>query len=149
MIKKSYIILVVVLAISLGFASAANADRIEGTGTLTAQGDGVAGLRGKGSVTISGDGILWFKDHAGDATWSISGEGERRDFPRGWIEYVGFNGEFEAEGSKITVVLSGENISLFAEGTGKVILWGEGTYEVGKIKGEWSSTGQIMVIRKG
>ena len=63
-----------------------------GTGTLTVSGDGLAGIRGHGTASISGNGILWIRDHAGDASISVSGSGEKRELANGWIRYAGFKG---------------------------------------------------------
>ncbi len=113
---------------------------------MEAWGDGIAGVYGRGRVTVSGRGILWIRDAAGDAEWSISGTGEKRVFENGWIEYLGFDGRFEMSGSNIVVVLSGNNIHLKAAGRGKAILWGAGHYRLGSRTGEWSAQMQVLSI---
>jgi hypothetical protein len=143
--KKALIGLVVILVATLAFAPAVSAERLR-DGTLTAHGDGVAALGGRGSVSISGRGILWFKDVAGDAEWTVSGYGEEREFPNGWIAYLGFHGHFEATGSRIIVVLSGNNIDLWAQGQGKFFLRGEGEYQVGPRHGNWSTEGEVLTL---
>jgi len=41
--------------------------------------------------------------------------------------------------------MAGENVDLYAIGTGRVILWGEGTYEInGLIVGAWSEAIKIV-----
>lgn len=127
------------LALLLATVSPAWAEGIKGTGELHAWGDGLAGVRGDGEVTITGNGVLYFRDHAGDAQWSASGRGERRDLPSGWIVYYGFDGTFEAEGSRITVALSGYNVELWAEGTGVAVLYGNGEYEINGHHFLWTS----------
>ncbi len=109
-----------------------------GTGSLTASGDGLAGLRGNGTVNISGNGILWIRDRAGDALIQVSGNGRRAELPSGWIRYVGFQGSAEVSGSNITVALSGYDIHLEASGTGKFVLRGNGTYQVNGLSGSWT-----------
>ncbi len=120
-----------------------------GTGTLTASGDGLAGIRGNGRVEISGNGILWIKDHAGDADINVSGNGVRHEMPGGWIRYTGFQGQANVSGSSITVALSGYNINLRATGTGSFVLRGNGEYSVEKdgiivLSGTWSETTEVL-----
>lgn len=128
--KRWFIIGGLMLVLALAAAPAAQAAGIRGTGELHAWGDGLAGVRGNGTVIVSGSGVLYFRDRAGDADWSVSGTGERRDLPSGWIIYYGFDGTFQVTGSHITVTLSGYNVDLQAKGTGLAILHGEGEYEV-------------------
>jgi|Deesub1362A_J573_1020465.scaffolds.fasta_scaffold03970_4 hypothetical protein len=119
-----------------------------GSGTLSASGDGLAGIRGSGTVTISGNGILWIKDHAGDASIHVSGNGVRRDLSNGWIRYTGFQGQAQVSGSMISVALSGYDIHLQASGTGHYVLRGHGTYSVENdglviLQGAWTEEIQV------
>jgi hypothetical protein len=141
--KKKMLILMAVLVIaSLGFASAVSADSQDGTGTLKARGDGFAGLHGTGTIRVSGTGVLWVK---GEESIRIEGEGHKKVFPDGWTEYVGFRGTARIRGRGVSVLMAGENIKLYAAGTGRVILWGEGTYEInGLITGRWSEAIEIL-----
>ena len=108
-------------------------------GTLSAKGDGIALLGGNGTVEVSGNGILWIKDVAGDAVIEVSGHGEKEEFLDGWIQYAGFHGDATVEGSRIRVIVVGVDINLSAEGRGRVILWGHGTYEINGESGEWQT----------
>lgn len=122
-----------------------------GTGTLTASGNGLAGIRGNGTVTISGNGILWIRDDAGDAIINVSGNGRRVELPSGWIRYTGFHGQARVSGSKITVALSGVGIEMQATGTGKFVLRGIGSYTVEKdgvtiMTGVWAETAKVMQL---
>ncbi len=137
--RKWSIIGGLVVALLVASVSTAWAAGVRGTGELHAWGDGLAGVRGDGEVTISGNGVLYFRDHAGDAHWSVSGTGERHDLPSGWIVYYGFDGTFEASGSRITVALSGYNVDLWAKGTGLAVLHGDGEYEVNGHRFFWRS----------
>jgi len=137
--KKGLVIGGLVLALLLVAVPIAWAEGIRGTGELHAWGDGLAGVRGDGEVTVSGNGILYFRDHTGDAQWSISGKGERCDLPSGWIVYYGFDGTFEASGSRITVALSGYDVDLWAKGTGIAVLHGNGEYEINGHRFFWRS----------
>jgi hypothetical protein len=128
------------LAVSLiiVLTSAAYAADMRGTGELHVWGDGMAAVRGDIETTITGNGILMIRDHGGDGEWTVSGTGRRRDLPGGWTIYLGFGGTVEARGSRISVLISGYDIDLRAEGTGAAILYGEGRYETRHGDGEWS-----------
>ncbi len=141
--KKKMLVLTAVLVIaSLGFASVVSADSEDGTGTLQAQGDGFAGLHGTGYVRMRGTGVLWVK---GAESIEVRGDGHKKVFPDGWTEYVGFNGVAVIRGQSVSVLMAGEGIDLYAIGTGRVILWGEGTYEInGLITGRWSEAVEIV-----
>lgn len=122
-----------------------------GKGTLTASGDGLAGIRGNGDVIISGNGILWIRDSAGDAVINVSGSGTRKEGENGWIRYSGFDGQATVSGSQITVALSGYDINLEATGTGKFVLRGNGSYSVEKdgiivLDGVWTEEAQVFSI---
>ena len=141
--KKSMLILVaVVLAASLGFAAVASAEEVEGTGTLEAHGDGLAALHGTGWMRVSGNGVLWVK---GAENVNIEGQGHKKVFPDGWTEYVGFHGVARIGGRDMSVILAGEEIDLYAIGSGRAILWGEGRYRINKlITGAWSETIEVL-----
>ena len=144
--RKMLIALSIVLIASGALTATASAESLTGKGTLEAWGDGVAGVHGRGRVHVTGQGILWIKDVAGDAEWTASGRGEKRVFENGWIEYVGFHGEFDMTGRNIVVILSGNNIHLTATGRGRVVLWGQGHYRVGRRTGEWSPDMQALSL---
>jgi len=149
--KLSLTLIAIALVASLGFvsianasvASAAEADTEEanayGIGTLTAEGDGIAILGGRGMVDISGNGILWIKDLTGDAIIEVTGYGEKKVFDDGWVQYAGFHGTAHVEGKRIIAGLAGGDIELFAQGRGRVKLWGHGTYEIHGQTSEWGT----------
>lgn len=134
------------LVVALLMTAAAVAAQGEGTGTLTAQGDGLAGLKGNGSITISGSGTLYIRDAAGDASINVTGKGTKRELHNGWMLYAGFDGQAQISGSQITVALSGVNIHLQATGTGKFLLRGRGTYETSKGSGVWTDEGKVLAL---
>lgn len=143
------VLLTVVLALFVPQSALAQSGG--GTGTLTASGNGLAGIRGDGTVTVSGNGILWIRDHAGDASVNVSGSGEKRELPNGWIQYIGFQGQATVSGSWFTVALSGYDIHLQASGTGKYILRGNGTYSVERdglivVSGAWTEDVEVMTV---
>lgn len=140
------VLVTVTLVASLGFASLAGAApvsadgaEVQGRGTLTAAGDGIAILGGNGAVSISGNGILWVRDLAGGAIIEVTGYGEKKEFADGWLQYSGFGGNAYVEGTRIVVVLAGVDIELSAEGRGRVILWGHGTYELSGRTADWGT----------
>jgi len=140
------VLMTVVLVASLGFAPVASASsvgadgkaEVGGRGTLTAQGDGIAIIGGNGSVNIAGNGILWVRDLAGDADINVTGHGKKKEFSDGWIQYSGFGGSADVEGTRIIVVLAGVGIDLSAQGRGRAILWGHGSYQINGQSNEWS-----------
>jgi len=127
------------VSLTLILASVVYAEGVRGTGELRAWGNGLAGVRGDiEEITISGNGTLFIRDRGGDGEWTVSGAGRRRDLPNGWIAYYGFNGDVEAHGSQITVLLNGYDIDLQATGTGAALLYGEGGYATRRGDGPWS-----------
>jgi hypothetical protein len=129
------------LAVSLILAltSVVFAADLRGTGEVHAWGDGMAGVQGNVETTVTGNGMLLIRDRGGDGEWSVSGTGRRRHLPGGWTMVIGFGGTVEAQGSRITVLLSGYDIDLRAEGTGVVLLFGEGGYVIRHGDDPWSS----------
>lgn len=139
-------LLALVLVASIGFGFSANAQiasadqgNTDGTGTLTAEGDGIAILGGRGEVDITGNGILWVKDLQGSATITVTGYGEKKEFADGWIQYSGFNGTAHIEGTRIIVGLAGVDVELSAKGRGRVRLWGHGSYQINGLTNSWST----------
>ena len=139
--KKCLTAVTLTLVLLLATFSTVGATGIHGTGKLHAWGDGLAGVRGDCEISVTGNGVLYFRDHEGDATFSATGFGERRDLSSGWIVCFGFNGTFEAQGTRITVALSGYDIDLRAQGTGSAILRGNGEYEVNGQRYSWTEDG--------
>ncbi|MBI5035682.1 MAG: hypothetical protein HZB51_34755 [Chloroflexi bacterium] len=137
--------LVLALVAILALATIASADQGSGSGTLTAQGNGMAALRGRGSITISGSGVLYVRDEAGSPQVHITGTGHKIE-RNGWTVYTGFHGEARITGSNLTVALRGVNIRLQATGTGKFILRGNGTYQTGKASGVWTEEGTVVTL---
>ena len=152
--KKVFLVALaaVALATSLGLGVVADssvasaqapdtdAAKARGRGEVTAQGDGLAVMGGRGVVDVSGSGILWVKDLAGGAVIEVTGYGEMRVFEDGWVQYAGFHGNAHVEGARIIVVIAGVNVDLHAEGRGRAILWGHGTYDINGQTGEWKQS---------
>ncbi|MEW6093783.1 MAG: hypothetical protein AB1531_07450 [Chloroflexota bacterium] len=153
---RFYTITVLALILALTGAAAfvpqtASAESGGGTGTLTASGDGLAGIRGNGSVHITGNGILYIRDYAGDASIQVTGSGVKTELPNGWIRYMGFHGTADVSGSMISVALSGYDIDLQASGTGKFLLRGNGTYSVVRdgvviLSGTWTESAEVQQL---
>ena len=144
--NKLALALTLAFVVGLLMTGGAAAEQGGGTGTLTAQGDGIAGLKGNGSITISGSGTLYIRDTAGDATINVTGKGTKRELRNGWILYAGFDGQAQVSGTQITVALSGINIHLQASGTGKFLLRGRGTYETSHGSGVWTDEGKVIAV---
>ncbi len=143
---KSVIALTVALSAVLLMTAAAGAEQGGGTGTLTAQGDGLAAMRGNGSIAISGSGVLTIRDLAGDAQIEVTGEGHKREPNERTVVYAGFDGKAQISGSNIVVTLKGKNIKLEATGTGKFLLRGHGKYHTDKEDGEWTERGKVITL---
>ncbi|UGV39858.1 hypothetical protein J7W08_06915 [Methanococcoides orientis] len=108
-----------------------------GEGALNAEGDGTIVLSGQFNVTINAtDAMLVIKDLAGDAEIDVSGatydvvNQQTEDGYRASV-YDNFTGDALINGTRLTVMVSGEDLTVFAEGTGSASLSGEGTYKVG------------------
>lgn len=136
--RKLAILAVTLLLLAL--PAMALAQTGQGTGTVHAEGDGIACLRGQGWVRISGSGTLVIRDRAGDAEIQVSGHGNHVERGQGLV-YRGWNGEAYVRGSAITVAVRGTDIRLEAAGTGVVYLRGQGRYTFGDEQGDWTASG--------
>jgi hypothetical protein len=111
---------------------------IEGEGALNAEGDGTIVLSGQLNVTINAtDAMLVIKDLAGDAEIDVTGEydlvSEEQTEDGGYaLVYDDFTGDAFINGTRLTVMVSGEDLTVFAEGSGSASLSGEGSYQVGE-----------------
>ncbi|WP_406661167.1 hypothetical protein V7O66_01200 [Methanolobus sp. ZRKC3] len=126
---------------------------LSGTGTLEAKGEGTAVLSGDLLLGITAtDAKLVVKDMAGDAAINTDDanyessnidSGNSDDNNRAFV-FHDLSGNVTIEGSRLTVMLRGDDISLTAEGTGSVVLAGEGTYTTSKdgeiTDGEWAES---------
>jgi hypothetical protein len=147
MLRKVLTLMVAAVVVMLTVVPAVSAEEVQGEGSLTAQGDGIAILWGRGTVDLSGNGILWIKDAAGDAVIEVTGQGQREEFPDGWLQYAGFHGTAHVEGSRIAVIVAGVDIELTAEGRGLARLWGHGSYQSPGGDGEWKANGLGARVR--
>ena len=95
-------------------------------------------LNGDGSRGISGGHAIVRRILAGDADITVTGYGTKKEFPDGWLQYSGFHGSADVSGTRIVVILAGVGIDLSAQGRGRVILWGHGSYDINGQSGEWS-----------
>jgi len=141
--KKVLTLIVVVVVALLAAVPVVNAQEpivdLSGEGSLNAQGDGMAILWGRGTVDLSGNGTLWIKDKAGDAVIEVTGQGDKKEFSDGWLQYAGFHGTAHVEGSRIAVIVAGVDIELDAHGRGRAWLWGHGSYQSSSGSGEWTT----------
>jgi hypothetical protein len=143
---KLTVALTMALCIALLLTAVAAAEHGSGTGTLTAQGDGLAVMRGAGTITLSGSGVLTIRDLGDDAKVIWTGKGFKRELNDRTVIYGGFNGQATITGSNILVSLKGKNIDLKATGTGKFLLRGHGTYSTEHESGEWTEQGQTVIL---
>jgi limonene-1,2-epoxide hydrolase len=124
------------LAVAAGVAwlaaatGGASADVVAASGTLTANGTGVAAVRGLLDMQVSaGSGsILLAKDIAGGATINVTGASGQAPFGN-FTAYFGFQSA-TVTGTEVAVVAVGQGISLNASGHGWAYLKGTGTYSV-------------------
>ncbi|WP_297529180.1 hypothetical protein [Thiohalobacter sp.] len=107
------------------------------TGTLLAQGSGIARLTGSGATRIEGKGVLVIHDAGADARVEVTGQGRRVELPNGAVAYFGFDGQARISGPTWRVALTGADIRLAARGRGQVHLDGCGHVVVHDILTPW------------
>ncbi|MBW6470694.1 MAG: hypothetical protein K0A90_05670 [Methanosarcinaceae archaeon] len=111
---------------------------LDGAGTLTTEGNGTAVFSGNLNITINATNAkLVIKDLAGDAEINITGDytlvnDDGDDDNNRALVYHNFTGTVNITGSRLTVMVHGENLSITAEGEGSSILSGRGSYNVEK-----------------
>jgi hypothetical protein len=139
--KRKVLLLVgLMLVLSLGFAVAAEAAEIEGSGRLWARGIGYAEVHGNGAVDISvhGTGTILVK---GAEVLRAEGRGRRWDLPGGGTLFAGWRGNIHVAGKDLNVKMWGGILELNARGTGWVLLKGRGQYRVHGQSGLWTQDG--------
>lgn len=143
----AFAILALVFAAVPAFAQTA-----QGTGTATAQGNGRAQVRCANCIVdVSGNGVLAILSQDGTVEVEISGEGrsEERETEWGTVKiYRGFNGTATITGEYFSVSLRGNDIDLFAEGTGRIWLRGNGDYTVNGQTGAWEENGAVIDLQE-
>jgi NADH dehydrogenase/NADH:ubiquinone oxidoreductase subunit G len=120
---------------------------LSGNETLTAEGNGTAVLSGNLKMTFSAtDAKLIVKDLAGDAIINTSdasygssniNAGNSESNNRALV-FDNLTGTVTIEGSRLTVMLRAEDISLSVEGEGTAVLSGDGSYELNGVSKEWA-----------
>ena len=118
-----------------------------GDGTLEANGDGTVVISGNVTIDVTAENVsIVIKDLADDAMIVVDEEdyeqsnidtGNSTDNNRAFV-FIGLSGDIHIEGSRLTVMIKGTGIDLFAEGTGSVVLAGQGTYTAEGTTGEWA-----------
>jgi hypothetical protein len=127
--------------------------------TVTLTGSGALIAHGSGSAYLSGTGLVWVKAIENgtmivspNANVTTNGVGTKENLENGYVEYQGI-GSARVTGTDITVTLSGNNIILYADGTGTVTLTGTGTYrtygENRYANGDWTSVGTTANLATG
>lgn len=125
-------------------------------GVIVLSGEGTLEATGNGTVVISGDVVidltvtdakLVVKDLAGDAVINVDDaeyetsnidSGNSTDNNRAFV-YHNITGDVTIEGSRLTVMIRGDDIDLTAEGTGTAVLAGTGSYTVDGESGDWAN----------
>ncbi|WP_440952084.1 hypothetical protein [Methanococcoides sp. FTZ1] len=109
-----------------------------GEGPLNAEGDGTIVLSGQLEVSISAtNAMLVIKDLAGDSyidiigTYDLVNEERAQDGEHALV-YHDFTGDAIINGSMLTIMVRGEDMTVFAEGDGTASLSGEGSYRIGE-----------------
>jgi len=111
---------------------------LAGEGLIDAEGDGTIVLSGELEVEFTAtNATVVIKDLAGDAEIKLDGDYEQvnEDTTRDGsyaVVYHDFTGEAKIEGSRLTVMVRGEDITIKAEGIGSTSLSGEGSYKIEK-----------------
>ena len=114
---------------------------LNGDNTLIAQGNGTAVFSGdiEAEMNINASHLV-IKDLAGDAKVMITNteseivlelDNSVADDPKRALVYSDLTGKVSISGSRLTVMVRGNNLDLEVEGTGSAVLSGEGTYTVG------------------
>ena len=121
---------------------------LSGEGTLEANGNGTVVISGNVTVDVTAEEVnIIVKDLANDAVIDVDEEeyeesnidaGNSTDNNRAFV-FIGLSGDIHIEGSRLTVMVKGTGIDLGAEGTGSVVLAGQGTYTANGIDGEWAN----------
>lgn len=144
--KRTVVLLVLLVAMSLPLASVASADEFSGTGHIWAKGAGLAILRGDGEVEIErhGVGFVWIK---GAETLQANGGGHKWEVPGSDANvFWGWSGTIHASGHDMTVWMTGCMIEFTASGTGRVYLRGHGRYEINGRESFWSPMGEVLSL---
>ncbi|WP_342304053.1 hypothetical protein [Methanolobus sp. ZRKC5] len=130
---------------------------IAGNDSLTAQGSGIIILSGDLNIELSlYMGKFSVVDFAGDLNIDTEGmyspeiitekviPSNDSKFPQTMLSYRDIEGNVNLSGSVLTVVIMGDNASLFVKGNGEAELYGNGTYYLsnGNVEreGTWSSS---------
>ncbi|MGD2205393.1 MAG: hypothetical protein PVH17_01325 [Anaerolineae bacterium] len=138
--NKILVVVSLVMVLSLGFAVAAEAAELEGSGRLWAKGAGYAELHGDGVVDIVGHGVGTVVVKGAEVL-RAQGSGRRWDLPNDTVVFGGWRGHIHIEGDDLLVRMRGGIIEFAAEGTGWVLLKGRGYYRVNGQGGRWTLDG--------
>lgn len=144
--SKLLAIFSLVLLLSLTVAGVASADVIYGKGWLHAEGAGYAKLQMTGHVEINGHGAGVVVIY-GAETIRAEGNGTRTNLSNGGVVFRGYSGTIEVTGRRMVVKMVGGQIDFTAQGKGRAVLRGRGTYETGHgHTGEWTASGLTVEL---
>ncbi|MEM9953527.1 MAG: hypothetical protein AAF846_18105 [Chloroflexota bacterium] len=147
--NRFFVVVFAVLCLIVAAPSLAQVAR--GSGAVEADGNGraLAICTNECTVELSGTGVLAILSLDGSVEVTIDGTGIAEDRETEWGTaqvYAGFNGTATISGDFFAVSLRGVNITLDAEGTGRIHLRGNGTYVVNGETGEWSEEGESVPL---
>ncbi|WP_321418445.1 hypothetical protein [uncultured Methanomethylovorans sp.] len=124
---------------------------LNGSDVLLAKGNGTAVLSGNldAEMTIT-DSQLVIKDLAGDAKITITNDesaivlkldNSLADEPKRALVYSDLTGKVSISGSRLTIMVRGNDLDLEVKGTGNAVLSGKGTYTAGmdEVSKQWTS----------
>lgn len=121
---------------------------LAGNETLTAEGKGTAVISGDITLSFTAtDAKLVIKDMAGDAVINTSeasygssniDAGNSSSNNRAFV-FHNLTGTVIIEGSRLTVMIRSEDMSLSVDGEGTVVLSGDGSYELNGVTKEWAT----------
>jgi len=120
---------------------------LTGENILNAEGDGTAVISGNFTLNFTAnDSMLVVKDMAQDAdinTTAANFESSNVDsgnseYNNRAFVYHNLTGDVTIEGSRLTVMIRGTDISLEADGKGTAMLSGDGSYEVNGTESSWA-----------
>ena len=134
---------------TLGMAIAAGPGqkvKLEGKGTFSASGRGIATIEGSGKFSVDGAGQLLIIAGPKDKI-EVTGFGNERI--EGNKHFYTGSGKVTVTGKNISIKLDGKVDSARAIGDGSAKLFGKGDYSCGKLVGHWQAGGgTIWFVKK-
>lgn len=123
--------------------------KIRGQGAITIQGQGKAAFIGQidqwqGTVDQGGQGVAIIIDQGGDAVINTQGQGQKTVLGENKTKYQGL-GQLSVEGTKVVLIVQGNNLQITATGKGTVLLKGEGSFQIEGQKEQSITPGNVEI----